>query len=1017
MGHPKEHDIQKERKKKLKQENEEERQQQQPPGQQEHTEAAGPSSASHMLLDPRSNNGFYVPMIVAPPPAVAPFSAGAVAPGFASSSVALPPPYFTRIGGSPQAAGTVMTNSSRHAADSGALLRIPPPILNLQQQPRHMMITSTSQEEPPNASLASSSRLLHARHHPPSAILAGGGVSRPQPSSSAVSSMNTRTKQQPASDTAVAERLPPSSLVDKLSAGGVVSRPQPSSSACDTAVAEHLPPSSLVDKLRLLTQNGAPAVPQGDQLPVAAELLEDAETMPLFLETNQPQLRWNPPPAEPRLIPPRLEDLLRHHRQREEQGHWGGSMRSAASKQTRNTRTTIDDCSGPRPPELLSHKNDGARSISASAGEARRNLSSAAGGASAGQQSILAAYAGEASNNSHSHKNDGARSISASAGEARRNLSSAAGGASAGQQSILAAYAGERIQQLASQAKQQQHKQTTNNSARQTVLLKTPHHLLKRRPKRKLAGSPQEDRAAVPAADRSSSNSSSSFSTSTTVLHQRERGGGTPPTPLCAPAVFLRGSKTCCGTTGKGRNKDIGGGSMRSASSKQARNTRTTIDNSSGPPRPPELLHKNDGARTISVSGEARMNLSSAPGGASTGQQSISGAYAGERIQQLASPAKQQEQDKKTNNSAEKVIQEAHHLLKRRPKRKWAGSPQDRAAVPAADRSSSNSSSSFEASTTMIQQERGGTPPTPLCAPAGDKWNERFQELREFKAKMGHCNVPHSYKINASLARWVKRQRHQYRILMQRYQDNSSSSFEASTTMIQQERGGTPPTPLCAPAGDKWNERFQELREFKAKMGHCNVPHSYKINAPLARWVKRQRHQYRILMQRYQEQEENQNEKERRQRQNTREVAILESQELLPMSTLVRLTSSGASSTATTNLISSRSPTSSGVTTRSTPAALAAPISSLTPERIEALQDLGFVWDVYRDCWQDKIGELRAYKEKHSNCDVPCRYAENPQLAIWVKCQRRQYKLYTEGRPSSITLERIRELEQMGFCW
>uniref|UniRef100_A0A7S3DUQ4 Helicase-associated domain-containing protein n=1 Tax=Entomoneis paludosa TaxID=265537 RepID=A0A7S3DUQ4_9STRA len=427
--------------------------------------------------------------------------------------------------------------------------------------------------------------------------------------------------------------------------------------------------------------------------------------MPLFLETNQPQLRWNPPPAEPRLIPPRLEDLLRHHRQREEQGHWGGSMRSASSKQARNTRTTIDDCSGPRPPELLSHKNDGARSISASAGEARRNLSSAAGGASAGQQSILAAYAGE------------------------------------------------RIQQLASQAKQQQHKQTTNNSARQTVLLKTPHHLLKRRPKRKLAGSPQEDRAAVPAADRSSSNSSSSFSTSTTVLHQRERGGGTPPTPLCAPA------------------------------------------------------------------------------------------------------------------------------------------------------------------------------------------------------------------------------------------------------------------------GDKWNERFQELREFKAKMGHCNVPHSYKINAPLARWVKRQRHQYRILMQRYQEQEENQNEKERRQRQNTREVAILESQELLPMSTLVRLTSSGASSTATTNHSSSRSPISSGVTTRSTPAALAAPISSLTPERIEALQDLGFVWDVYRDCWQDKIGELRAYKEKHSNCDVPCRYAENPQLAIWVKCQRRQYKLYTEGRPSSITLERIRELEQMGFCW
>ena len=42
-------------------------------------------------------------------------------------------------------------------------------------------------------------------------------------------------------------------------------------------------------------------------------------------------------------------------------------------------------------------------------------------------------------------------------------------------------------------------------------------------------------------------------------------------------------------------------------------------------------------------------------------------------------------------------------------------------------------------------------------------WNERFQELREFKAQFGHCNVPKLHSGNPQLAQWVSNQRRIYR--------------------------------------------------------------------------------------------------------------------------------------------------------------------------------------------------------------------------------------------------------------
>ena len=48
---------------------------------------------------------------------------------------------------------------------------------------------------------------------------------------------------------------------------------------------------------------------------------------------------------------------------------------------------------------------------------------------------------------------------------------------------------------------------------------------------------------------------------------------------------------------------------------------------------------------------------------------------------------------------------------------------------------------------------------------------------------------------------------------------------------------------------------------------------------------------------------------------------------------------------------------------------------------------------------------------------VPQRYQSNPQLGTWVHTQRRQYKLMKEGKKSSMTEEKVKDLDAMGFEW
>jgi hypothetical protein len=91
--------------------------------------------------------------------------------------------------------------------------------------------------------------------------------------------------------------------------------------------------------------------------------------------------------------------------------------------------------------------------------------------------------------------------------------------------------------------------------------------------------------------------------------------------------------------------------------------------------------------------------------------------------------------------------------------------------------------------------------------------------------------------------------------------------------------------------------------------------------------------------------------------------------------------------------------------------------SSMTPERITSLENLGFVWDSRGIAWEDRLQNLHEFKALHKHCNVPSKYPAKPSLASWVKYQRRQYKLFLEGKPSNITPDRVDRLQKVEFQW
>jgi len=116
-------------------------------------------------------------------------------------------------------------------------------------------------------------------------------------------------------------------------------------------------------------------------------------------------------------------------------------------------------------------------------------------------------------------------------------------------------------------------------------------------------------------------------------------------------------------------------------------------------------------------------------------------------------------------------------------------------------------------------------------------WNERFQELIQFREANDHCFVPHKHLQNPKLSQWVRKQRHQRkkkeRGLHSTLSDERQEMLTNAGFIWDSHRA-------------QWQEKYQSLEIFHITSGHCNVPSNFH-DSSLSNWVKNQRKQFKLF--------------------------------------------------------------------------------------------------------------------------------------------------------------------------
>jgi hypothetical protein len=89
--------------------------------------------------------------------------------------------------------------------------------------------------------------------------------------------------------------------------------------------------------------------------------------------------------------------------------------------------------------------------------------------------------------------------------------------------------------------------------------------------------------------------------------------------------------------------------------------------------------------------------------------------------------------------------------------------------------------------------------------------------------------------------------------------------------------------------------------------------------------------------------------------------------------------------------------------------------TTLKNERQQKLEQLNFIWDTRAATWEQRFHEVIQHRMTHGHTNVSRN--KYPKLLMWIKCQRRMYKLFCSGKKSSLNLDRIQRLNDIGFCW
>ncbi len=352
-------------------------------------------------------------------------------------------------------------------------------------------------------------------------------------------------------------------------------------------------------------------------------------------------------------------------------------------------------------------------------------------------------------------------------------------------------------------------------------------------------------------------------------------------------------------------------------------------------------------------------------------------------------------------------------------------------------------------------------------------WEDRLEEIKDFKAQNGHCDVPVNYPANPKLGRFVNSMRTQksrgvlsekrIRLLEQtgfkwNAQTNQNEDFweERCKQLLdykerhghgndywskdpklarwallqrQKKRTGTIHPKLeemlnevgfdwnfknnldQVKLKDLWETRYQQLVDYKTRTGHCDVPARWQENYLLGNWVSRQRQLKRSSMLNP-EREIMLNDIGFKWRQ------VKHSSWELHFKRLIEFKS--AHGHCDVPILYEENP-SLGLFTKTMRAKQKS--GKLSEDKKAKLDALGFVWqseipsvlelmpEKLADSWKRMFDELVSYREAHGNFDVPVKWEANPQLGMWTAAQR------SLGKSGRLRPDRKQMLDEIEFDW
>ena len=206
-----------------------------------------------------------------------------------------------------------------------------------------------------------------------------------------------------------------------------------------------------------------------------------------------------------------------------------------------------------------------------------------------------------------------------------------------------------------------------------------------------------------------------------------------------------------------------------------------------------------------------------------------------------------------------------------------------------------------------------------------ERWQEKFNELTQFKEQHGHCQVERLAETNQKLLQWVS---------LQRSQKSQGKLTEKRLKLLESIEFGWQSVVMWQSVINdaKWQSRYLELKNYYLLHGDVDVPHQSMEYPKLAKWV-----------------------------------AVMRSRRKC---------------------------------------------EKVDAERIRLLDELKFSWKLRdRGEWEDNLDLIVAFKEKYGHTNIPLRFPENPKLARFVN----QYRV--RRNKGELSQERIEKLDAVRFVW